>query len=180
MNRSPRTYLPFVRWDFIRGSGRDLLIWSQIPLEDETRGATEVVVLQGGWHVWWLFATLQRQHHQYSLPPPTPVLTRLLPLSDSKTSPVYGQLSPPMQLLSIWSTSSVTSGWNRNYARSNGGQLARIILARISRFDRGSSRFYSAAPCDISLTSRAPHRCIKKMRNARLEILRWLPIKSPR
>lgn len=84
---------------------------------------------------------------------PFSALVRLLPSSDSKTSPpppIYGQLSPPMQLLSIWSTSSVTSGWNRNYARSNGGQLGRIILARINRLDRGlpwlpSCRaFYSA------------------------------------
>lgn len=74
VGRSSGTYLPLVRRDFIRGSGRDLLIWGQIPLEDEMRGAAEVVVLQEGWHVWWLFAT--------QLSPPTD--------SNSKTPPVYG------------------------------------------------------------------------------------------
>lgn len=39
-----------------------------------------MVVLQGGWHVWWLFATLQRQHHAVYLP-----ATRSYPSSDSKT-----------------------------------------------------------------------------------------------
>lgn len=140
MARSSRTYLPFVRWDFIRGSGRDLLIWSQIPLEDETHAGSH----RSGRIVRRVARLVVVCYPPTPASPaltisPSPVLTRLLPSSDSKTSPVYEQLSPPMQLLSIWSTSSMTSGWNQNYATSNSGQLARIILAWISRDSIGAS-----------------------------------------
>lgn len=89
--------------------------------------------------------------------------SRLLLSSDSKTLPIYGQFPPPMQLLSIRLTSSVTSGQNRNYAGFNGGQFAQIILARINRLDRdfrGSVTHFirrlrkPAAKGDVSPTSR--------------------------
>lgn len=104
----------------------------------------EVVVLQGGWHVWWLFATLQRQHHQYSLFLfPFSILPRssYSSLADSTTPaprlPVYGErrFSRPC--------SCFRSGPLR--VRLRGGEIellrgltavrlnARTVLARISR-----------------------------------------------
>ena len=91
---------------FHSGSGWDLLIWSQIPLEDETRGATEVVVLhkEGGTFGSCLLPS------NASILPFFPVSTPVFIRHRILKHPLYGQLSPPMQLLSIWSTSSVTSG----------------------------------------------------------------------
>lgn len=68
---------------FHSGSGWDLLIWSQIPLEDETRGAIEVVVLhkKGG-----TFGSCLLPSNASTLP--FPVSTRLHPPSDSKTPPL--------------------------------------------------------------------------------------------
>jgi hypothetical protein len=77
-----------------------------------------VVVLQGGWHVWWLFATLHRRRILPSLPhqpgprqsallspylpslPPTPLplsssFRLVFPPPDSKTSPLPLRPPPP-------------------------------------------------------------------------------------
>lgn len=125
-----------------------------------------MVVLQGGWHVWRLFATLQRQH---SLPLSSPPSFRHRILKHPCFTGAVSTRAAVFDLVHF----KCGLGMKLNYARFNGGQLMRIILVTINR-GRPVAHFIPVIPVTSSATFlyQTTRYIIKKVQNVGLKIPR--------